>query len=233
MIESSESTNGFTDNETARLVQLSRLYREARALILYAEETDPESRSNLQIIKELRDAFDHLMRAISARLDLESTLGEDDPEYCKNNLRKAEGHVYRAAFDALDGTLLSLRVKIADVVEHYPHEALRNVVPDYWDIRRDLERLNQQVGDHRARKDVGPQVGETLDRYVQDVQSVREFHDRLLGCAPLLDEYVAKQAVEVRHSDQRTFWINALAAMTGGAIVACAAWLLNVFTSPQ
>lgn len=56
------------DQDIPALRGVADLYVQAKALILYSEEVDPESRSNLQVIKELRDAFDHLMRVIVARL---------------------------------------------------------------------------------------------------------------------------------------------------------------------
>ncbi len=215
MTDTSVGRPGFTEEEAARLAALSRLYSEAKSLILYAEEVDPDARSNLQIIKELRDAFDHLMRAISVRFDASRSPGDDDQAYCSNNLSKAEGHVYRAAFDALDGALLSLRVKIAEVASQYPLEALSQVVPDYWRLKRDLERLSTQVAEHRAGKDVGRQISATLDRYVEDVTQVKCFYDELLGCAPLLDEYVAKAKREQLGNDHRLFWVSVIAATIG------------------
>lgn len=62
------SDGGFFHQEAEQLRRLAVLYRDAKALILYSEEIDPESRSNLQTIKELRDAFDHLMRVVSFHL---------------------------------------------------------------------------------------------------------------------------------------------------------------------
>jgi len=92
------------DQDLPGLRAVADLYIQAKALILYSEEVDPESRSNLQVIKELRDAFDHLMRVIVARVGNQTSPGATDPEYCSKNIQKAIGHIYRAAFDALDGT---------------------------------------------------------------------------------------------------------------------------------
>lgn len=90
---------------------LADLYVQAKALILYSEEVDPDSRSNRQVIKVLRDALDHLMRVIVARVGTQAPTDAADPEYTSRNIHKAIGHIYRAAFDALDGTVLSLRVR--------------------------------------------------------------------------------------------------------------------------
>ena len=51
----------FTTSDWEKFVTISDLYMNAKAIILLSEEIDPESKSNLQVIKELRDAFDHIM----------------------------------------------------------------------------------------------------------------------------------------------------------------------------
>lgn len=94
------------DQDIPDLKTLADLYVQAKALILYSEEVDPDSRSNLQVIKELRDAFDHLMRVIVARVGTQAPDGASDPDYASRNIHKSIGHIYRAAFDALDGTVL-------------------------------------------------------------------------------------------------------------------------------
>jgi hypothetical protein len=58
----------LSEQEKKKFEQLSDAYIQAKSLIIYVEELDPSSRSNLQIIKELRDAFDHTMRFIISRV---------------------------------------------------------------------------------------------------------------------------------------------------------------------
>lgn len=133
----------FTGADIQQLKKLAELYIQAKGLILYSEEIDPESRSNLQVIKELRDANDHLMRVVVARLADNLPSGINDAQsYCHSNLDKAIGHVYRAAFDALDGTILSLREKVAKILDAYPQEVINRVSrcagrapPGYGDLR--------------------------------------------------------------------------------------------------
>ena len=106
-----ENENGFSKEEIAQLEVLASLYMQAKSLILYSEEVDPDYRSNLQTIKELRDAFDHLMRIIVERFsDDKSALGDTSgTEYFQKNIQKSIGHVYRDAFDALDGAVMYYR----------------------------------------------------------------------------------------------------------------------------
>ena len=206
------------DQEIPDLRALADLYVQAKALILYSEEVDPDSRSNLQVIKELRDALDHLMRVMVARVGTQAPTDAADPEYASRNIHKAIGHIYRAAFDALDGTVLSLRVKITQVVESYPLEVLNQVVPNYWDIKRKLNELSGQVTEHRARKDVGAEIGATLDGYVSDVEAIKRFYSELLCCGPALDEYAVRLAQQERKKMHRDWLIALGSAVIGGLI---------------
>ena len=190
MIAPDTSRDGtFSKQDLDQLRDLANLYLEAKSLILYAEEVDPSSRANLQIVKELRDAFDHMMRVVVARLgDEPPATVVDDPEYGRKNIQKAVGHVYRAAFDALDGTVISLRKKIHDTLTPYPPSIIKDVIPDYWTLKGTLEKLSEQVANHRERKDVGANIGAILDQYVTDVEMVKELYHTINKFGPALDD---------------------------------------------
>ncbi|ESQ17436.1 MAG TPA: hypothetical protein DDY14_04910 [Chromatiaceae bacterium] len=211
--------NAFTERDCEQFRELALLHRDAKALILYSEEIDPDSRSNLQTIKELRDALDHLMRVMLARMAPEEGLDGADDGYCEKNLQKAVGHVFRAAFDALDGTLLSLRERIRDTLEGYEVQVIRDVIPDYWQHKKELDKLTEAVASHRGRIDVGKDVGETLNRYIDDVEKFKVFHRTLLDAGPTLDECQRKY----KNQNTAVFWRNlaagVIAAILGGLVV--------------
>jgi len=177
----------FSQKEWVSIQELASLYIQAKSLIIYAEESDPDSRSNIQIIKELRDAFDHFMRVVVSRTDPDSP-HHQEPDYGETNINKAMGHVYRATFDALDGTVVSLREKIVALLEPYSPEVIKDIIPDYWNIRIKLEELTQRVAAHRAKKDVGQGVAEVLNDYITDVETLKIFHTKLLNSAAALSE---------------------------------------------
>jgi hypothetical protein len=195
------------------------LYRDAKALILYSEEIDPDSRSNLQTIKELRDAFDHLMRVVSFHLAPDEAADRAYDGYCQKNVQKAIGHVYRAAFDALDGTVLSLRERVSDALEGYATDVIKTVIPEYWDIKIELNRLTNAVAEHRGRKDVGRDVGKTFDSYVEDIEKLKQFHERLLHAGRELDEQQRAHDRERKGASRRQLSGQILAAVVGGLIV--------------
>lgn len=214
----------FTGADIQQLKKLAELYIQAKGLILYSEEIDPESRSNLQVIKELRDANDHLMRVVAARLagNLPSSVN-DAQSYCHSNLDKAIGHVYRAAFDALDGTILSLREKIAKILDAYPQEVIKNVIPKYWQIRVSLDELTNRIATNRATKDVGADIFSTLEQYVRDTELIKQFYSQLLNAVPSLDECHARRTKEEKSEHNHRFWIHVKAGVLYSVIVGLSA----------
>ncbi|TAN85115.1 MAG: hypothetical protein EPN14_01420 [Gallionella sp.] len=210
----------FADAEIQQLKKLAELYIQAKGLILYSEEIDPESRSNLQVIKELRDANDHLMRVIAARFADNLPSGVNDTQsYCFRNLDKAIGHVYRAAFDALDGTILSLREKVAKILDAYPQEVIRDVIPEYWKIRVSLDELTNRIAANRATKDVGADIFSTLEQYVRDTELIKKFYSQLLNAVPSLDECQTRRAKEAEREHNHHFWIHVRAGVLYSVIV--------------
>ena len=98
-------------SETAALATFEKalgIYVQTKALIITAEETDPKVSSSIAIIREQRDALDHLMRVISDGYAQQPR----GVAYCQENTEKAIGHFYRAAYDALDSLAISLNSRL-------------------------------------------------------------------------------------------------------------------------
>lgn len=178
----------FTEKDLEQIKQLHDLYRDVKVIILIVEEVDPESRSNLQIAKELRDAFDHLMTVIDTRVNLESNEINDRDGYVEKNMDKVIGHVYRAAFDALDGSIISLKELIVNALEEYPSDVIKDVIPNYWNIRGKLHELTENVASYRSRKDLGQASDQALNDYIRDVKVIDAVYREILSKGDVLDE---------------------------------------------
>jgi hypothetical protein len=158
------------DELVGELKQLSLLYLDTKKLIIQAEQVDPQARSNIAVFKEQRDAFDHVMRAVfSALQDENFTI-----EQVRFQMEKAKGHLYRACYDSLDGLGVSWKLRIAAVTKDVPNEAIKAVYPDYWTHIPELDKLDAQISEHRAKKDIGPLTNENLEQYSQSVLRVAE-----------------------------------------------------------
>jgi hypothetical protein len=170
--------------------KLLAVYPEAKLLIIYSEEIDPESRSNIQVIKEFRDAFDHLMRANIRVFSGESSqiAQAEFTEYCGKNIDKALSHIFRASCDALDGSVLSLKTIINNLLKPYPHAVIKEVIPDYWRHKIFLNTLVNNIAKHRSEKDIGnDRLSAIYANYIKDVEKLKEFHKLILNAGDSLD----------------------------------------------
>lgn len=212
----------LTLDEQIMLKKLTELYGHTKALLLYAEEVDPEFRSNLQAIKELRDAFDHTMRVF---LNIFSEEKDKDTEYGRKNLDKAIGHTYRAAFDALDGAVVSLKVKLVEIMAGFDTRAIREVVNNYWEIKTHICNLEKNVAQHRGEKDIKSNHAELFEKYVLDVDKLKEYYDIMLASGPAIEECQAELVKRDGGERKSRIWhplpSALLAAIIGGIIVFC------------
>lgn len=215
----------FLDREElAELKRLAALYVQTKALVLYCEEVDPDSSSNLQIIKELRDAFDHTMRSFVHKFDgIGKNLNpEENLQYTKSHLDKAVGHVYRAAFDALDGTVLSLKIKIAKELDGYEAETIKIVMPNYWDIKKRINTLAGKVASHRETKDIkAEKLSETFENYVTDVDFLKKDYDEILENGPAIEE-LHKEKKKGKNFSYAMFFVISVFSAIVGSLSTCA-----------
>lgn len=68
-----------------KLKDLSELYIVVKELIIYFEEVNPEQKSDIQPINELRNVFDHLMRVVAVWLSISER--DDSSEYIITHLK--------------------------------------------------------------------------------------------------------------------------------------------------
>ena len=185
----------FTGTDYEKLNKLQSIYKTAKLYILYSEEIDPTSSSNLQIMKELRDAFDHLMAIVHLKAQsFDYSKGSNDKEeYVSENFEKAIGHVYISAFDALDGAVISLEELIALELNMYPSEVIKEVMPEYWDIKRRIHEVVDNVASHRSNKDLGSNSDDALNKYIADLDELDRIYKKILESGSLFDECIKQR----------------------------------------
>lgn len=148
------------------------LYVEVKQLILMAEEVDPQFRSNVMTMKELRDAFDHFMR-FHAEL-LSSTQSPESEVYKAVQFEKMKGHIFRAGYDAIDGIAVSYRVRLVKAMEGISNEAIAAVYPTYWSEFPEIDRLIAEIVEHRSKKDIGRETLAHIRSYFGTAKKVAE-----------------------------------------------------------
>jgi len=163
-------------------------------LILFCEENHEEFKSNLHEVKELRDAFDHLMRIFAVKLGVKE---EKDEEYIRINMDKVFGHVYRAGYDTLDFAALILRDKINKEVSGFSHSAIQAAIPNYYsEIRPVVESITSDIIKLRTDKDVANKSPEVFNNYFQNVKTLNKMFDLILRAKPALVEYTNRRKKE-------------------------------------
>jgi hypothetical protein len=146
------------DNAEKRkeLEKISHIFGSVKGLIIYSEEIS--QKSNPQILLELRNSFDHLIRAIIAELKQ-----NDDEKYILENLDKAFSHLFRAGYDGLDYAGIVLRDLIDRELEDFSPKTINDVLPEYYkEMKPRIIEINQLIAELRRKKDVGGMAASEL-----------------------------------------------------------------------
>lgn len=179
-------------NDAEKWDLIVEVHNQTKALILYAEEVDPEHTFFWPPLIQQRDALDHIIRAQRIALhpaQISEGKGTAD-EYVTAQLDKTIGHCYRAFFDVADWFSLIVRERIGSIVSQYSRQTIIAVLPDYsTQIESRVEAICKQIADLRNDKDIGS-VGiiEHVEGYVAVVHELVDCLQRLRDARPKLDQ---------------------------------------------
>ncbi len=166
-------TSPYADQWT-RLVEI---HNHAKCVFLCAEEFDPEFLDFVQPVMELRNGFEHIIRAKASELGLNGEADAKLPDYIPQSFDKAIGHEYRAFFDAADWFSVCIRDRITKTLEHYSHECIAAVLPEYYPkLRPRIDQTCWEIASIRGAKDIAK--GKDL---LVEVAKYRAAIDELLG----------------------------------------------------
>jgi len=179
-----------------RLRNLTELYLVVKELILYFEEVNPEQKSDIQPINELRNAFDHMMRVSAVALEVNPYEG-DSQKYILTHIDKAFGHVYRAGYDTVDFLALTIKAIISDELDGFSVEAISKALPEYYStIKPEIEQINLKIANYRAEKDVAQDDAEHLIEYIETVTKLCEYREQVSRALPSISEIEEKRKNE-------------------------------------
>ena len=105
---------------------------------------------------------------------------KEEEDYNVKNIDKALGHVHRAGFDALDGTVVSLKYEIVQILAPYDIDIITEVMPDYWMNKQKINDISAKVGELRGAKDAGgAELVEIFSAYVEEINDLRTIHKEI------------------------------------------------------
>jgi hypothetical protein len=216
----------LTKEESEAIQEMTILYKKVKKLIIDTEElNENEKDAFAPPLLELRSALDHLMRVSAFKFGYKIDVQDDYP---RKNLFKAKGHLFRAAYDSLDYLSIEITNAILDKVEPYSNEAIREVIPEYFDkIRPDLDDISKTIASIRVSKDMDDKNCDDLDRYIAEIDKLRSYHQDVMRKKNSLTEYEMKAESKRKSESNRALRNGIIAAVIGGAIVLIIKMLLS------
>ena len=209
----------FSEKERELFFKLIKFYSEVKVIIVYSEEIDADSKYNIQIWKELRDAFDHLARAF---INKNEKLEQDTETYFLTNLEKSYAHIYRACYDAAEGAAFSLKKNILDIIYPYKPSQLVKIVPNYSDDRILIEKINSKLAVYRNKKDIGRINNVDFSDLLYIIDQLKILNEKYFNLLPLLKDV----GVESEKNTRKTIFKNILYVLIGALASALLSWML-------
>jgi hypothetical protein len=197
------------------LQELNVLYAKTKDYILRAEELDPSCRSNISVFKEQRDALDHVMRGMFEHFEKKGNSASD--EYILQQISDAKGHLFRAAYDALDGMGVSYKLKLSKATKNIPNEAIAAVYPKYYEVIPEIEKVEERIVQHRKNKDQRRTTIEELDAYCSSIETIDGYYKEVFGRIPLFVDWQRKDKKRFR---SRLLVVPLIFLLIGGAVTA-------------
>jgi hypothetical protein len=204
------------------------LHNTNKALFIWCEDNGVQLKSFLQPNNELKNAWEHVVRAKANELGMTSA---PDPEYIKRNLDKVLGHEYRAFFDICDWLSMNLRAKLIELLQPYDNTAINTIIPTYYtEIRPQLDKICNEIAKLRSTKDIAltDDIQQHVNDYNEIIKKLIADLTRISTCVPALEEYKCKNT----KVESKGYWREVGLLVIGGVILAFAEWIFSFFSKP-
>lgn len=191
----------LSETEDKKLQDLIDLYYKAKDLIFSVEEYSDQMKSNPQVLIEIRNAFDHLMKVFASKY---KKLSGDKNEtlYSEKHFDKSYGHVYRSGYDALDLLNIYINLEIKELLNKYPSNVIVEIFPEYYKtIRPKLIENKEKITQCRMNKDVDGENSENerftnFTEYNSSIQELQELRKLVILKEGALADYFQKYSEE-------------------------------------
>lgn len=166
--------NQFDENEKnlffSEMLDLSSLYKTVKHLVLLSEYYNNDQKIVLSTINELRNTLDHIMRALYSNVKIN-----------KEELYKAKGHLYRAAFDACEVIAIDRLDYINNFKNSVSFSTLYKVYPQYY---KEVLPFISQVKEELARSREIPVTYDRVEKYQEIISKLIIISDSLDRATP-------------------------------------------------
>jgi hypothetical protein len=208
--------------------ELAKLYQKVKEGILLEESYDSLDRISLGAMNEMRNAFDHLMRAV--------TQGDNfDKEFFD-----ARDHILRAGYDTYEGLAMSASNDILDSLLGFDKKVISTIFPAYYnDIKPMMIDLKAELSEIRRTRENNSKLiydDSTLNKYIEKAKTLIGFAKRVQGYIPEMTQYQKQRDQEKElkdNKDKKSFWKNQFVTWVGGFILVIIAFLLGYYISKK
>jgi len=156
--------------------------------LLYSEELRDES--FLPPINEIRDAFDRMMSAFSAKFLI------NDKDDVSNELDASFNHMYNAVFQLLDYIKICQREIFVESLKDISPSTLVAVFPDYYrEIKPEFDKMREAVPLYKAKR-LDYEIRDNIMVYLELIRKTQSYLSRLNQALPALLEYEGKSRLD-------------------------------------
>ncbi|MCC8160811.1 MAG: hypothetical protein LIO53_05815 [Oscillospiraceae bacterium] len=198
------------------------LYNAVKYLYALCEESNPDLRTDLQPLNELRSALDHVMRIIAIE-----TLNDYKGKDSSGKFEKLIGHLKRAFYDVCDSVTLNYRYKIAKLLTNYSVSEIQTALPEYYsEIVLSIEKISEKITSIRTDKRFSDASdSDFLDEYVNVIKQLNAWYEKVLAAQPSLSE-ISEKNKKIVMKNTVSQWIIPIAGIVIGAVIAVIGWLI-------
>jgi hypothetical protein len=194
----------------------------SKAYFIWCEENGVCLKSFLQPNNELKNAWEHTVRAKANELGISidpQTPNTPNANYQESSLNDALKHEYRAFFDICDWLSWTLRNKVQKDLAPYDHEVISEVIPDYFtDIRPKLDKASDEIAKIRATKDAEARdILIHVEKYHAILDILIADVERISNSIGALVEYKKKRKISFL---KEYWWMIVLGSLIAGACIA-------------
>lgn len=189
------------------LEELYQIYDEVKIVSLISENLDGDNEIFISIINEIRNSFDHVMRAIGLSDNMEKELSD------------AKDHIIRAGYDAFEIIALNEGNKIIHDLKPFDYNIISTVFPDYYKtIRPTLSDIQVALANIRANRPNQNNDLTAFKEYSEKIKLVIEYSKKISTYIPDL--------IAVKKHQKKKLWGNRIISFIIGVLSAIFIYLI-------
>ena len=193
------------------LSEIHKLYVSLRLFLVLSEQLDPKNLTYLGPVNEIRNSFDHVMRAF-----------DEEPSY---QFGEAKEHIKRACYDTLDNLAIDTCTQIDDLMRQFDSQVISRIFPKYYEsIRPQMLGIQREIAELRSNKSIDQDMyskrdATALDEYFEIIKILidynREVTEQLNGLREEQEKVDSSQNSAKKEPWIRTIIVGVLLLLIG------------------